>query len=378
MSKLTRYKFKDICLDNGFIRGPFGSALKKSLFVPKSEDTYKVYEQCVPLEQDKSKGDYYITGDYFRKSLRRFEVKHNDFLVSCSGVNYGAIYHLTEPFEKGVINQALLIIRVNDKIVDYNYFKYLFRIVLSRAITAGTGDSTIPNFPSVDVIKDIDVCLPTIDVQKKIGAILNCIDEKITNNNHVNDCLLQIAYDTYMHTFFSKKPNGSLGQIIVENCKSNIQVGKAKGRSGSFPFFTSGDAILEWNECMIDGRNCFLNTGGNADVKFYIGGAAYSTDTWCITATKNLEDCLYLLLLSIKPELNQKFFQGTGLKHLQKPLLKDRKIYIPSDSEINDFNSKVQPLMNMISSNTRENRYLMSLRDWLLPMLMNGQVTVNN
>ena len=130
MCNLTRYKFKNICLDKGFIRGPFGSALKKSLFVPKSEDTYKVYEQCVPLEQDKSKGKYYITGEYFRKSLSRFEVKHNDFLVSCSGVNYGAIYHLKEPFEQGVINQALLIIRVNDKIVDYNYFKYLIKIVL--------------------------------------------------------------------------------------------------------------------------------------------------------------------------------------------------------------------------------------------------------
>ena len=38
---------------------------------------------------------------------------------------------------------------------------------------------------------------------------------------------------------------------------------------------------------MVDGRNSFLNTGGNAAVKFYIGEAAYSTDTWCITANQN-------------------------------------------------------------------------------------------
>lgn len=186
---LTRYKLKDICIDKGFVRGPFGSALKKSLFVPKGEDTYKVYEQCVPLEQDKSKGEYYITGDYFRKSLSRFEVRHNDFLVSCSGVNYGAIYHLQEPFEKGVINQALLIIRINEQLVDYNYFKYLFRAVLSKAITSGTGDSTIPNFPSMDVIKDTEVLLPDLFSQKKIGKVLNFIDKKIVQNNNINDNL---------------------------------------------------------------------------------------------------------------------------------------------------------------------------------------------
>jgi len=187
-----------------------------------------------------------------------------------------------------------------------------------------------------------------------------------------------MAYDTYMHLFFKKQPNGKFGEIIVENNKSSVQVGEAKGKSGDYPFFTSGDAILEWNCSMVEGRSCFLNTGGNAGIKFYIGDAAYSTDTWCITANRNLADYLYLLLISIKTELNQKFFQGTGLKHLQKPLLKDRMIYIPSEQEIKDFNSKVQPLMNMISANTRENKRLTNLRNWLLPMLMNGQAVVED
>ena len=105
-----------------------------------------------------------------------------------------------------------------------------------------------------------------------------------------------------MHLFFKKRPNGKLGEIIVEHEKSRVQAGEAKGKSANYPFFTSGDAILEWDDAMVDGRNCFLNTGGNAGVKFYIGNSAYSTDTWCITANRELEDYLYLLLLSIKPE----------------------------------------------------------------------------
>ena len=223
----TKYKFRDICIKKGFVRGPFGSALKKSLFVPKGEDTYKVYEQCVPLEQNKYGGHYYITGDYFRNSLSRFEVRHNDFLVSCSGVNYGAIYHLQEPFEKGVINQALLIIRIDDTIVDYNYFKYLFRVVLSKAITTGTGDSTIPNFPSMEVIKDVDVYLPPLETQKKVGEMLNTIENRIQANNRVNDNLqqqLKLLYDYWFTQFDFPDENGkpykSSGGILA-------RVGKA-------------------------------------------------------------------------------------------------------------------------------------------------------
>ena len=185
-----------------------------------------------------------------------------------------------------------------------------------------------------------------------------------------------MAYDTYMHLFFGKIPNGKLGEILIESEKSTVQVGDAKVSDGNYPFFTSGAAILRWNKYFTDSRSCFLNTGGNADVKFYVGKAAYSTDTWCICAKDNLSDYLYLLLSSIKPELDQKFFQGTGLKHLQKPLLKDRAIYIPKKNETDDFNRQIMPMFNIISENTRENQQLTTLRDWLLPMLMNGQATI--
>lgn len=83
---------------------------------------------------------------------------------------------------------------------------------------------------------------------------------------------------------------------------------------------------------------------------------------------------MYLLLKGIELELKNKFFQGTGLKHLQKMMLKDRAIYIPTKTECEPFNAVVQPCFTKISSNFQESRRLSELRDWLLPMLMNGQV----
>lgn len=194
----------------------------------------------------------------------------------------------------------------------------------------------------------------------------------------INDYLHQMASAEYMHMFYGKTPNAKLGDVIIEHPKSSVQVSEAKEQFGSIPFFTSGESIYHWTKCFVSDRSIFLNTGGNADVKFYVGKAAYSTDTWCISGENNLSDYVYLMLRSIKLELDQKFFQGTGLKHLQKPLLKDRLIYVPTNIELDTFNADIQPRLSMISDNIRESEKLTALRDWLLPMLMNGQATIEN
>ena len=272
-----------------------------------------------------------------------------------------------------------IVMRAREGISDPQFIYYLatsawFRNIAIKSMVGSSGRQRVQQ----SVLDDLVLNVPPLEEQKKISSFLCVLDLKIALNNEINDNLAAMAYDIYMHTFFSKKPNGRLKDILVETDKSSVQVGEAKQSTGEYPFFTSGSAILKWDTPFIDGRNCFLNTGGNADVKFYVGKAAYSTDTWCISATNDMADYLYLLLVSIKPELNQKFFQGTGLKHLQKPLLKDRPIYIPDFDGLKIFNKQVNPMFNIISENTRENQELITLRDWLLPMLMNGQATISD
>jgi type I restriction enzyme S subunit len=272
-----------------------------------------------------------------------------------------------------------------DSVVGFNAYEsqsseifmyYIFEYIKASIQNAASG--SIQDNINIDYLTTLNFKIPEKNYQDMIVALLGAIDKKIISNNDINDNLLAMAYDIYMYSFYGKIPNGKLKDILVEADKSSVQVGEAKQSTGEYPFFTSGSAILKWDTPFVNGRNCFLNTGGNADVKFYVGEAAYSTDTWCISSNKNMSDYLYLLLVSIRPELNQKFFQGTGLKHLQKPLLKDRDIYIPDFEELQIFNEQVNPMFNVISENTRENQELIALRDWLLPMLMNGQATITD
>ncbi|GHQ56056.1 hypothetical protein VN1227_01980 [Helicobacter pylori] len=214
---------------------------------------------------------------------------------------------------------------------------------------------------------------PTYYEQQKIARTLSILDQKIENNHKINELLHTLAYKIYEYYFKYKPKNAKLEQIIIENPKSNIMVKNAQKTQDKYPFFTSGDNILSYPKAIIDGRNCFLNTGGNAGIKFYVGKASYSTDTWCICANE-FSDYLYLLLSSIKNHINQSFFQGTSLKHLQKNLLKKYPIYMPSAHEIKKFNQIIIPLLTLISINTRTSKKLEQIRDFLLPLLLTQQV----
>ena len=317
----------------------------------------------------------FVPESYYNGLNENKKAKKDDILYSVVG-SFGKPVYVD--FDKQMVFQRHIAIlrpkrNVNARFIYYTMLNPQFYKLVDK-LAIGCSQRTV----TLDTLRNIEVNLPDKDIQDKMVGILSLIDEKIDINNNVNDNLSAMAYDIYMHNFFSKKPNAKLKDILTEAEKSAIQVGEAKTSNGEYPFFTSGATILKWNEPFVDGRNCFLNTGGNADVKFYVGKAAYSTDTWSVSAKSEMSDYLYLMLFSIKPELDQKFFQGTGLKHLQKPLLKDRPIYVPEKLELEAFNRQVIPMFDIISENTRENQQLTSLRDWLLPMLMNGQATISD
>lgn len=176
--------------------------------------------------------------------------------------------------------------------------------------------------------------------------------------------------------FATKKPNGIVKDILCEHVKSTIQVGDSEGIVGDYPFFTSGEAVNEWQTSLVDGMNCFLSTGGNATIKGYYGQAAYSTDTWCVYGKGDYSYYLYCYLKSIICSINDYFFAGSGLKHLQKDSLALVKLYIPSNIELKKFNSIVQPAIETLSQSVLETKKLKQQRDFLLPLLMNGQATI--
>lgn len=124
-----------------------------------------------------------------------------------------------------------------------------------------------------------------------------------------------------------------LGNLIVEKKKSTLKVSDA-ANFGEYPFFTSGEAVLQHTSKLLEGKNIFLATGGVANIKYYEGEAAYSTDTYALTTKDKIEtEYLYYDLLNINYYINANYFQGSGLKHLQKKDLKKHQILFPEDQK---------------------------------------------
>ncbi|OLR43276.1 restriction endonuclease subunit S [Helicobacter pylori] len=301
--------------------------------------------------------------------LSKSKVLHQDILIN-KIANAGAVYFMPRLDKPVSLGMNLFLLRIKK-----NYNKYFIFCILKynekrlRLMAKGTTTKTITK----DNIKMFQILLPPLETQQKIARTLSILDQKIENNHKINELLHMLAYKIYEYYFKYKPKNAKLEQIIIENPKSSIMVKNAQKTQDKYPFFTSGDNILFYPKAIIDGRNCFLNTGGNAGIKFYVGKASYSTDTWCICAN-GFSDYLYLLLSSIKTHINQSFFQGTSLKHLQKNLLKKYPIYMPSAHEIKKFNQIIMPLLTIISINTRTSKKLEQIRDFLLPLLLKQQV----
>lgn len=167
---------EELCVANGLVRGPFGGALKKEIFVATG---YKVYEQRNAIYATTEMGNYYITDEKFRE-LFRFAIADGDFIVSCSGT-IGCIYRLPSNAPKGVINQALLKISIDNEKIDAELFHQYFRSdPFQKSIIDDTQGGAMKNLIGMDKFRKALFFLPSdMKEQRAIAAALSDADAYI-------------------------------------------------------------------------------------------------------------------------------------------------------------------------------------------------------
>lgn len=220
-------------------RGPFGSALKKSFFV---ENGIRVFEQYNAINNDPHWKRYFISYDKF-KELEAFKAIEGDLLISCSGT-LGKIVELPKHTEIGIINQALLKIRLDNTKILNSYFIYNFNSpIMQGKILESTLGSAIKNIASVKILKQIKIPLPPLKEQERIVGILDesfaKIDEsiKILEQDLLNlDELMQSALQKAFNPLKDNaKENYKLPQSwewkSLEEISENISAGGDKPKN---------------------------------------------------------------------------------------------------------------------------------------------------
>ncbi len=170
-------KFKNLLnSEEGIRRGPFGSALKKELFVQNSE--YVVYEQQNAI-YDHFNTRYRISEEKYHE-LKKFILLPGDFIMSGAGT-IGKISLVPEGVENGVFNQALIRLRVNKNTVKEFFLQWMRSPEMQNKLTKANPASAMVNLVPMSEVKEWDVIVPSPEEQSAIGSLFRTLDDLLVS-----------------------------------------------------------------------------------------------------------------------------------------------------------------------------------------------------
>ena len=175
-------ELSELLAEKGYIRGPFGSSLLRKEMLDSGE--FAVYEQSNAINNSRE-FRFFIDRNKFDE-LKRFAVRENDLIISCSGT-VGRISKIEKNSYPGIISQALLILRSNEEIILPDFLKYFLQTKKGQyeLLNASHGSVQV-NIAPRKIVEKIPIPCPDIKTQDAICKILLAFDTKIKLNQKMN------------------------------------------------------------------------------------------------------------------------------------------------------------------------------------------------
>ena len=329
-------------------------------------------------------------------------LQKGDIIISARGT-VGEI--ATIPFTMA-FNQSCYGLRTKKGTVTSDYLYYLIKhnISVLKKNTHGSVFDTITR----NTFDNIEVEIPSIEIQQKISSILNDYDKKIELNNAINNNLEQQAQAIFKSWFIDFDPFDGIRPsdwIIgtIDNLGSEIICGKTpstkkKEYYGSdMPFITIPDmhgcvynvvtekylsiaGIASQSKKTLPPNSVCVSCIGTAGLVTLVSEKSQSNQQInAITPKEGISPYyVYLLMKTLSKIINKLGQSGSTIVNLNKKQFSKIQVIIPSRSILCNFDILCNPLFEMILSNQRENIRLVNLRDILLTKLMKGELDVSN
>lgn len=335
-------------------------------------------------------------------SRARRKASVGDILFSTVRPNqkhYGIIEAGTENL---LVSTGFTVVTVDTTIADpYFIYYYLTQssVIESLQAIAEQSTSTYPSIKPSD-IEDIELDLPELETQKKIGSTLRMLDRKIALNEEINDNLQQQLFSLYENM-------ATASPCLKEYTLSNLcdfQEGYVNPPQTHPEYF---DGEVKWlravdiNESFIIETSRTLTKAGFESAKKSallfepntiaisksgtIGRLGIIADYMCGNRAviniaphdTNMLAFIYCFLKSKQREFPD-MAVGSVQKNLYVSLLEPLSVSIPDNESLTAFNAVGAPILGMIHNNCVENTDLANLRDTILPKLMSGEIDVSS
>lgn len=306
--------------------------------------------------------------------------------------------------EIGFGSTEFIVMRAKAGISDPQFVYYTainptFRNVAIKSMVGSSGRQRVQQ----SVLEELELSVPGLDEQRRIGAFLAELDEKIALNNKINDNLEQQAQAIYHERFETISPNDlpsewrivTLGEVATISNKSFNPLKEPEillehysipaFDEARFPVFELSTSIKS-NKFIID-ASCFMISKLNPTTKrvwkpyCLTGNAVCSTEFIVYKAKdKTITDFLYSVIdsNSFSDFMCSHVTGSTGSRQRTTPSdTLSYELILPSGDELAEFQSLVSPMYAQIRINAIENDRLKRLRDSLLPKLMSGEIDVS-
>ena len=301
--------------------------------------------------------------------------------------------------EIGFGSTEYIVFRAIKNVMDEDYLYYLVcspmvRDIAIKSMVGSSGRQRV----QTDVVKNIELELPTLDNQRKIGALLKSLDDKIALNSKINNNLEQQAQAIFANEFLSLDtlPDGWKQASLIDIADYLNGLAMQKYRPTTDEIGIPVLKIKELRQGCCDDNSELCSPSIKSDYIIHDGDVIFSwsgsllVDFWCggicglnqhlfkVTSSKYDKWFYYAWT---KHHLNRFVAvaadKATTMGHIKRDELAKAEVLIPNENDYNRIGVLLQPIYEMIISNRIENKKLAATRDALLPKLMSGEIDMS-
>ena len=293
-----------------------------------------------------------------------------------------------------IASTKLMVIRAKKDVVSPKYLYYFLKnssTVAELQLLAETRSGTFPQITFSEVA-NLTIPVPPLAVQEVIVQTMQCLEDKTTCNEQINDNLADLLQTIYQGRFgndilavnqgvLSDICSYSTDKVAVSELNvrtyfstENMLSGKAGSTEATSLPTTSQTTACHKGDTLISNIRPYFKK-----IVYCEDKCGCSTDVLCFTPS---QPCYSAYLFSTL--YADKFFafmvagsKGTKMPRGDKQQIMTYPVVLPSEEELAGFNTIASPLLEQIYSNRAENKRLSILRDTLLPKLMSGEINVS-
>lgn len=279
--------------------------------------------------------------------------------------------------EVGFGSTEYIIFRAKEGIADKDYLYYLVCSpeVREPAIKSMVGSSGRQRVQT-DVVKNLEIDVPPLIEQEKIGSFLKAFDDKIALNDRINKNLKQQAQAIYQQMFITNRnpnwENGLLSDLAA------VRYGKdhKKLEDGVYPVYGSGGIMRYVEKPLYTGESVLIPRKGTLNNVMYVNGAFWSVDTMFYTEMlrSNVAKFVYHF---VKSKDLASMNAGSAVPSMTTNILNAIQLYIPDNETLSTFEEIVSPMYSQMQENEKQSKKLADLRDTLLPRLVSGELDIS-